>query len=155
EDFFRDLCDNAHDLIQSVSAEGKFLYVNRSWLQTLGYRPEDVADLTVFDIIHPDSLAHCQQVMQGLIEGKPAVDITAEFRARDGRAVPVEGSASARFEGGRLVSTRGIFRDVTKRRRAEEDLDNLFRLSLDLLCIAGTDGFFKRLNPAFEKVLGY
>jgi len=31
EDFFRDLCDNAHDLIQSVSAEGKFLYVNRSY----------------------------------------------------------------------------------------------------------------------------
>ncbi len=155
EDFFRDLCDNAHDLIQSVSAEGKFLYVNRSWLQTLGYRADEVEALTLFDIIHPDSLDHCREVMRGLISGEQAVDITAEFRARDGRGVPVEGSASARFENGRLVSTRGIFRDVTKRRRAEQDLDNLFNLSLDLLCIAGTDGYFKRINPAFEKLLGY
>lgn len=155
DDFFRDLCDNAHDLIQSVSAEGKFLYVNRSWLATLGYRLEEVDALSLFDIIHPDSLEHCRVVMRELISGRPAIDITAEFRAKDGRSIPVEGSASARFEGRRLVSTRGIFRDVTQRRRAEQDLDNLFNLSLDLLCIAGMDGFFKRINPAFEKLLGH
>jgi PAS domain S-box-containing protein len=37
----------------------------------------------------------------------------------------------------------------------EGDLDLLFDLSLDLLCVAGLDGFFKRVNPAFSRVLGY
>lgn len=48
-----------------------------------------------------------------------------------------------------------IFSDTTARIKAEEELKNYFDTSLDLFCIANTRGEFIRLNPQWERALGY
>jgi len=46
---------------------------------------------------------------------------------------------------------------ITERRQKEElkNFEKLFQLSNDLICVSGTDGFFQKVNPAFEKLLGW
>lgn len=154
-EMFRDLCENAQDLVQSVSPEGRLIYVNRAWCEVLGHAADEAAGRDVFEFIHPDSVEHCRAAFGAMLRGEPRREVEFAFRARDGRRVEVAGSARCWFERGRPVATSGIFREVTAEKRLRHERERLFELSLDLLCVAGTDGFFKQVNPAFERVLGY
>lgn len=125
EEQIRDFLENANDLIQSVDREGRFLYANRKWHESLGYPREDLPRLRMFDIIHPESRDHCAGIYQRLRPGDRVDGVEATFRTRDGRSILVSGNVSCSEDPVRGFFTRGIFRDVTDRRRAEEALHRL------------------------------
>jgi two-component system sensor histidine kinase/response regulator len=82
-------------------------------------------------------------IMEGL-----RVQGALEFFSRDIR----EPSADLLGMMTAVCSQIGLF---IERKRASDDLDRLFRLSLDLFCVASFDGYFVRVNPAWQTLLGH
>ncbi len=123
-ELYTDLSDNANDLIHRVTADGRFEYVNKTWMRTLGYNKEDIPELRLWSIIHPDSLEHCREVFVKVMKSETVSNIEAVFLTKNGKEIYVEGNANCYYKNGKPVSTRGIFRDITKRKQAEKTLQN-------------------------------
>ncbi len=151
----RDICDSCSDLIQKVSLDERFLYVNPTWRNSLGFSSREVSRLVLFDVVHPEDKGEFKKTYRRLLEKQAPVHLSVRLRGKDGREVEVEGDAFCQLRKGRVVSTYGLLRDVGIIRRAAEDQVRLFDLSLDLLCVAGVDSYFKQVNPAFTRALGY
>jgi PAS domain S-box-containing protein len=162
EEKYRDLFENANDLIQSVTPGGQFVYVNRAWKEALGYDDDELKNLNLFDVIHPDTRDHCAKIFNRVLAGERADNIEAVFVTKEGDDVVVEGSASCRFEKGEPVSTRGIFRDVTARRQAEDKLRESEARLRRIIEIAGegvwlidAEGKTTFANEQMARMLGY
>jgi len=133
EERFRDLFENANDLMQSIDMEGRFLYVNRKWLEVLGYSKEEVGKLNLLDIIRKDQVAHCTECLGKVARGESLEKIETVFVCKNGREIFVEGNVNAKLEDGKPVSTRGIFRDITERKKAEEAIRELDRMKSEFI----------------------
>ncbi|MFA6093095.1 MAG: PAS domain S-box protein [Elusimicrobiota bacterium] len=163
EERMQDFLDNATDLFQSVSADGRFIYVNRAWRQSLGYGEEEIAKLSLMDVIAPEQHEHCLKLFKRVMEGESLNHIETAFVTRDGRRIWLSGTANCKFEGGKPVLTRAIFRDVSARRKAEEALaETTARLKAVLdsavqFAIIATDeaGMVTLFNEGAQRLLGF
>jgi len=117
-----DLFENANDLIQSVTPEGKFIYVNRAWREALGYNNVEVENLSILDIIECDSQAHCMEIFKRVMLGEKIDKVETTFITKLGKKLVVEGSVNCKIVSGEPVSTRSIFRDITERKQAETEI---------------------------------
>lgn len=119
EERYRSLFDSISDMVQSVRPDGRFLFVNPAWLNALGYSGDDLRELTLFDVVHPD---HHENFKQALITVAGRDDVAAfevDFLKKDGDTIPVEGNLKGRFVDDELISTHGFFRDISERKATE------------------------------------
>lgn len=159
EERYRDLFENAHDMIQSVDCAGRFIFVNTSWFRTLGYSRDDIRTITLFDILHPDSKDHCAEIFKTVMSGQAVNNIEAIFVAKDGRNIHVEGNVSVRIADGRVIATQGIFRDITERKKAEDEKGKLelqLRHAQKVEAIGTlTSGIAHEFNNILTTIIGY
>lgn len=121
----RDIFENANDLIHSVNTEGRILYVNKLWRETLGYSEEEATTMKIFDIVEANCRPKCESIFNCLMAGQKCAPTETIFTAKDGRKFVVEGRCTPKIEDGKPVELLGIFRDITERKLLENEKEKL------------------------------
>jgi len=127
EERYQDLCENTGDMIQCAAPDGRLVYVNRAWKDILGYGDGDLSRLSLFDVVHADYRENCLSLMHQAMSGQKIDDVDLVLISKDGQTIPVEGSLSGRLTGDKPVYIRGIFRDISKRKKSQEEAETMVK----------------------------
>ncbi|MBF0461980.1 MAG: PAS domain S-box protein [Magnetococcales bacterium] len=153
-----DVLLNIQEGIVLINARfGMIVYANPKFEHMFGYDPEELVGQNISVVNFPTD----QTPTETAAVIRDTLNRTGEWsgeilnRRKDGTCLwcYVTVSTFDHHEFGRVWVA--IHQDISENKRLKEELDQFFFVVSDLLCIADTDGYFRRLNPSWQKVLGY
>ena len=129
---FRDLAENTSDWIWEVDEKIRYIYTSPKVTELLGYTPEEVLGKTPFDFMPAEEAARIRTGFDEMLQNpQPFQRIENINIHKDGSLRVLETSGIPLFDAeGRFSGLRGIDRDITERKKAEEEIK---RLNSDLI----------------------
>ncbi len=156
------LVDHSRDGIHQLDLRtGRYVFMSAAQERLTGFSREELEGLAAEEAaerLHPDDRERVETYLERVIAGEdPGGPVEYRWRVRSGRYRWFSDSrALIRDRDGAPESLVGVSRDVTDRRRAQDEMDRFFDLSADILAIASTgDGRWKRISPALTRTLGW
>lgn len=122
EEKYRNLFDNATDLIHIADPEGRILYVNNAWSSTLGYKPDELKGEFIFKFIKHEQVDNFVNVRKKTVYGDSTVHIRTNFIKKNGEEITVEGSISYKYNKDKSGYTTAILHDVTSKLKQEKQI---------------------------------
>ncbi len=123
-DKFQALTETTHDFIWEVNADGIFTYCSPQVKNILGYQPEELIGKPAFDCMPSAEKKRVQKIFHQVVAERSSLKAVENINlTADGREITLESSARPFFdERGNLLGFRGIDRDITERKLAEEEM---------------------------------
>jgi PAS domain S-box-containing protein len=122
EERYRDLVENAHDIIYSHDLNGNYTSVNRAALEITGYTHEEALNLNLDQTVAPEYLDTAREMLERKLAGEQVTAYEMEILAKDGRRIAIEANTKLVFRDGKPIGVQGIARDVTQRKELEQQL---------------------------------
>ncbi|MCK4671198.1 MAG: response regulator [Candidatus Aegiribacteria sp.] len=125
ENRFRDVALCSADWVWEVDASGKYIYCSDSVINVLGYSTSEIIGRTPFDFMQPEEAERISKEFLSIVEGKrDIVNLENRNLDKDGNIhILVTNGVPILDKNGELLGYRGIDRDVTEKRKAEEELN--------------------------------
>lgn len=149
----QDLVDNTSDLIQLVSLDGRFLFVNRAWRERLGYESDELLKLSLKDVLFADAADATMHLLRRIQEGEQIPDFETIFRSKAGKKIYLSGSVTCRYENNKPVAFRCILHDMTSRVRAERSQNLYYKIATWTINTQDLDEFYARVHEELGKVI--
>jgi len=128
EERFRNLVETTSDFVWEVDGQGVYTYVSPQVGHILGYTQGEMLGKTPFDFMPPDEAVRVGGIFRGIVAcQRPFSCLENTNMAKTGELVVLETSGSPFFaSNGSLAGYRGIDRDITGRKQADEALKTQF-----------------------------
>ncbi|MFD2573819.1 PAS domain S-box protein [Spirosoma soli] len=149
----QDLVDNTSDLIQLLTLDGKFIFVNRAWREVLGYGSEEIAALNLRDVLHPDYLSSTLALLKRIQEGDKLPYFETVFRAKGGKTIFLSGSVNCRFDNGRPTAFRCILHDTTGKVRAEKSQKLYYSIANWTINTPNLDELYQKIHEELGNII--
>ena len=164
---YRLLTENTSDVVWLYDVErDRYVYTSPSVQAQLGYTQEEMQGFSIEQLVVPEQISSLREGMARRLRGLAGGDDSRRtatdevtVRHKNGHTVPLEIVSTLLSDPqGRVQRILGISRDVTQRKQAQAQLQQLSQAvaqSPASVIIAGLDGRIEYVNPAFERMSGY
>jgi PAS domain S-box-containing protein len=137
-----------------ITENSKFKKVNAAFERLSGYSSEELIQLSVIDILHPQDIQKTAHEIQTVFRGKPAQSFENRMLTKSGEALELLWNASADPEHGLLYASAI---DVTRERKTQKELHDVWSAidSAAIVAITDRNGVLTEVNENFSRISGY
>jgi len=126
EERFRTFMETASDLMHIADKVGNLTYVNESMAKTLGYSKEEMIGMHITQVLTKETLEKRFEADWEELIRKGEIGFETTFKTKDEKKIYGEIKVVAVYDSdGKYLGSRGIFRDITERKQAEDERKKL------------------------------
>ncbi len=155
---YRDLLENAIDIVYTRDLEGRITSWNNTAERVLGYGRVEALGMNVRQIVAPEFLDLLNRGILSAAEGRPVDNVEMDIITKPGARITVEVRTRLLYDNGKPVGVQGIARNVTARKHVEQQAC-LQAAALEAtavgIVITNPEGAILWVNPAFTALSGY
>ena len=158
---YRDLVDNASDMIYRTDPFGRFTFVNPVATRILGFGESELLSMKYFELMRPDWVPRAMGFYEKAAKTRESTYLEFPVRKKDGEEIWVGQHVRPIITGGRIEGFQGMARDITDRVMAQSELraerdfvSAILDTAPSLIMVLDAQGRIVRFNRACEELAG-